>query len=412
MHLSLVVVFVLGISGVLSRAQISPGFNANCICTPYYKCYDGETSSPVQGTVDDRDNFQITDSRTIITVRQENEPATCPEVLDRCCHNLAPNQNSPTFPPPQPSRIPITPSPQPFPASPSQPQTTTSNPSSQPRPGTSHLGASNGACGIRNSDGVDFEIQGFKEGQAQYGEFPWMVALLARNTGFGADEGGDNLFLGGGSLIHPQVVLTAAHKAYDNSNTKLTVRVGEWNFRTTNEPHPHQNIPVKEVIIHPRFKRDTMVFNIALLILEQPAVLGITVPSCKTVNCRRQHCIYNFTLYQWGRELVKKERSSHILKPIIIKSGYSNAQWNMGRMSHGPLLGMEEAYSFNGLSACEGCPAEEGAPLIYPPEIKISGYIWHERTHSFNIGVGLGVVAVAVVEVVHLSEGSKNILRY
>ena len=40
----------------------------------------------------------------------------------------------------------------------------------------------------------------FQEGESQPGEFPWQAAILrpGRNVG-------EFLFLGGGSLIHPQV---------------------------------------------------------------------------------------------------------------------------------------------------------------------------------------------------------------
>lgn len=36
-------------------------------------------------------------------------------------------------------------------------------------------------CGIRNTDGVGFRITGDKDGEAQFGEFPWTVAILKVN---------------------------------------------------------------------------------------------------------------------------------------------------------------------------------------------------------------------------------------
>lgn len=59
-------------------------------------------------------------------------------------------------------------------------------------------------CGHRNPDGIGFCIVNEQNGEAEYGEFPWMVALASKKN---------NLFvyLCGGSLINLGVVLTAAH---------------------------------------------------------------------------------------------------------------------------------------------------------------------------------------------------------
>lgn len=50
----------------------------------------------------------------------------------------------------------------------------------------------------------------FSDTKTYLGQFPWMVAILKKET----DETGvqtDNVFQCGGSLIQPRVVLTAAH---------------------------------------------------------------------------------------------------------------------------------------------------------------------------------------------------------
>lgn len=61
-------------------------------------------------------------------------------------------------------------------------------------------------CGVRNDNGLDFKISDNENGEAEYAEFPWMVAILEN-----VRKASKRVVLCGASLLTPKVVLTAAH---------------------------------------------------------------------------------------------------------------------------------------------------------------------------------------------------------
>lgn len=56
-------------------------------------------------------------------------------------------------------------------------------------------------CGYRNAGGVGFKITGARDSEAEFGEFPWMTAVLKEEVIMGNTY---NLYQCGGSLITPR----------------------------------------------------------------------------------------------------------------------------------------------------------------------------------------------------------------
>lgn len=99
------------------------------------------------------------------------------------------------------------------------------------------------------------------------GEFPWTIAI------FRIDNTSAWTYQCGGSLIHPSVVLTAAHCVYGIKQSELTLRAGEWDTQTTDEPWPHQERNVEQIVIHENFDNRRLYHDMALLYLTKPVDL-------------------------------------------------------------------------------------------------------------------------------------------
>ncbi|KAI4471158.1 serine protease-related [Holotrichia oblita] len=122
-------------------------------------------------------------------------------------------------------------------------------------------------CGIRNENGLDFKITG-NTNEAEYGEFPWMLALLKVDFNPEIDR---TQFICGASLIAPSVVLTGAHcvNNYQNNLGGIKIRAGEWDASSEKERHPYQERNIRQIIIHKEFDPKIVVNDVALLVLEK-----------------------------------------------------------------------------------------------------------------------------------------------
>ncbi|CAL8086660.1 unnamed protein product [Orchesella dallaii] len=169
-------------------------------------------------------------------------------------------------------------------------------------------------CGKRNAHGVGFRIVGGTDGEAQLGEFPWMIAV----TELTKDRQG-TIYICGGSLIHPRVVVTAAHCLENKSPENLRIRAGEWDTQTEKEdPFIHHDRLVSKLIMHEDYNKRTVLKNdIALLVLSKDLPMASHIgPVCLSDDLQPvagQRCFAS----GWGKNLYGKEGSYQtILKKV------------------------------------------------------------------------------------------------
>ncbi|KAJ3649345.1 hypothetical protein Zmor_021095 [Zophobas morio] len=169
-------------------------------------------------------------------------------------------------------------------------------------------------CGIpgSNSDKFNIRITSNSE-KTSFGELPWTVLLIDSSS---SNE--RNSFICGGSLIHPQVVVTAGHCVSTWQSDSVKVRAGEWNIRTKDEPLPHQEVTVKEILLHPQYKPGTLWNDIALLILNEPFSLAENVGFICLPGGNFKVDDRNCLASGWGRREMERQKLSPVLRKITV----------------------------------------------------------------------------------------------
>ncbi|XP_039762326.1 phenoloxidase-activating factor 2-like isoform X2 [Pararge aegeria] len=204
---------------------------------------------------------------------------------------------------------------------------------------------------------------------SNYGEFPWMVALLKKSN---TNVWVQNDYIGGGSIIHPSVVITVNHKLLQVTPEELKCRAGEWDTQTVNEQFQVQERDADRFVSHEEFFITSAYNDIALIFLKAPfdfaaaphigtACLLNMMPDTSAGPC--------FSM-GWGK-VAKTEATINILKKIKLGLVEHEACRNMlqtnTRFRHIPHFELHKSLTCaGGEEFIDTCQKDGGSPLVCP----------------------------------------------
>ncbi|KAH8412308.1 hypothetical protein KR009_001147 [Drosophila setifemur] len=138
-------------------------------------------------------------------------------------------------------------------------------------------------CGGRQDLWYYLRPLGYKQQEAKFGEFPWLVAIFR----------GD-IYLCSGVLVTPLAVLATAHCVANESSEQLRLVAGEWDAAVDLEPQRHQEQPVSEILVHPNYTQMSLAHNIAVLLVDKSSPFQLA-PNVQCICLPPPHRVYNYS---------------------------------------------------------------------------------------------------------------------
>lgn len=216
-----------------------------------------------------------------------------------------------------------------------------------------------GKCGYRKQQNTAHRI--IDGDEAQPNEFPWLISIFFRLPS------GNLRYIGGGSLIHESVVMTAAHFLLHLTPEQLVIRAGEHDIMDTTPNKKRQERNVTNIILHEHLDVYTLINDIGLIVLEKPFKLTDTVntvclppPSVQTdknVMC---------TTGGWGKNATdRRGEYQATLKKIelpIVERGKCEKILRKTRL--GPYYNLDGSLMCAGGGKRDTCKGDGGSPLF------------------------------------------------
>lgn len=217
-------------------------------------------------------------------------------------------------------------------------------------------------CGFRYDRKIEAISSRISSGTTTYlGEYPWIVAvgLRSRNRDYFQ-------YRGGGSLIHPRVILTAAHILQNRTAEDFLIRAGEWDMQNTNEEFKHQDRSVALIFRHTRFEAATLINDIALVIVKQPFELTQTVNTIclPKPNFSAKHNT-KCTASGWGINVGDGKYQSILRKVDVPYVARRECQQKLRRTRLGVFYRLHRSLvCAGGRKGDDACEGDGGSPLV------------------------------------------------
>lgn len=221
-------------------------------------------------------------------------------------------------------------------------------------------------CGQYNRYGKAFKITGNLKNETNFAEFPWMVAVLYKESNNENLQESNNIQCGG-ALINTQVVVTAAHCV--NFPKQFKIRAGEWDTNHEKEIYPYQERDVASIKIHLFFNQQSLFNDIALLFLKSPVDIAENVNVVCLPEKDTTFDYANCFATGWGKTTFgERGRYSNILKKISLPIVPRDKCQNRLRTTR-----LGENFVLHRSFICAGgnreedtCEGDGGSPLVCP----------------------------------------------
>lgn len=199
---------------------------------------------------------------------------------------------------------------------------------------------------------------------------PWMAALLNKGSGSPADRQ-----FCGGSLISPDVVLTAAHCVTGTKPKELEVTVGR---TVLSDKRQGQLRNVRSIVSHPRYTKGDEAYDLALLELAKPVtgIAAVKMPTAGTDALLRPGA--QATVIGWGNTDTEVPSYPDRLRGVKVPL-----------LSHAECTATYPGYN-KAVNVCAGvegkdsCQGDSGGPLFR----KVAGRTYQIGIVSYGEGCG------------------------